>query len=146
MEDVLEVYQRPYDGNEVLVCMDETSKQQVKETRVPRPAAPGLSAAYDYEYERNGVSSLGMIGKRAFVTYYELLADFDLPDNEVADLIASELDSTFDSAMTWRVKPARTLIRAGQAKTALLIVSRSARLSNDITRMASELALGTATQ
>ena len=56
MEDVLEVYQRPYDGNEVLVCMDETSKQQVKETRVPRPAAPGLSAAYDYEYERNGVS------------------------------------------------------------------------------------------
>ena len=40
MEDVLEVYQRPYDGNEVLVCMDETSKQQVKETRVPRPAAP----------------------------------------------------------------------------------------------------------
>ena len=51
MEDVLEVYQRPYDGNEVLVWMDETSKQQVKETRVPRPAAPGLSAAYDYEYE-----------------------------------------------------------------------------------------------
>ena len=36
MEDVLEVYQRPYDGNEVLVCMDETSKQQVKETRVPQ--------------------------------------------------------------------------------------------------------------
>ena len=41
--------------------MDETSKQQVKETRVPRPAAPGLSAAYDYEYERNGVSSLFML-------------------------------------------------------------------------------------
>ena len=61
MEDVLEVYQRPYAGNEVLVCMDETSKQQVKETRVPRPAAPGLSAAYDYEYERNGVSSLFML-------------------------------------------------------------------------------------
>ena len=61
MEDVLEVYQRPYDGNESLVCMDETSKQQVKETRVPRPAAPGLSAAYDYEYERNGVSSLFML-------------------------------------------------------------------------------------
>ena len=40
--------------------MDETSKQQVKETRVPRPAAPGLSAAY-VEYERNGVSSLFML-------------------------------------------------------------------------------------
>ena len=58
MEDVLEVYQRPYDENEVLVCMDETSKQQVKETRVPRPTAPGAVSAYDYEYERNGVSSL----------------------------------------------------------------------------------------
>ena len=54
MEDVLEVYQRPYDENEVLVCMDETSKQQVKETRVPRPTAPGAVSAYDYEYERNG--------------------------------------------------------------------------------------------
>ena len=61
MEDVLEVYHRPYDGNEVLVCMDETSKQQVKETRVPRPAAPGAVSAYDYEYERNGVSSLFML-------------------------------------------------------------------------------------
>ena len=38
MEDVLEVYQRQYADNEVLVCLDETSKQQVKETRQPRPA------------------------------------------------------------------------------------------------------------
>ena len=38
MEDVLEVYQRRYGDNEVLVCLDETSKQQVKETRLPRPA------------------------------------------------------------------------------------------------------------
>ena len=61
MEDVLDTYQRSYDDNEALVCMDETSKQLVKETRVPRPAAPGVSAAYDYEYERNGVSSLFML-------------------------------------------------------------------------------------
>ena len=61
MEDVLEVYQRPYDGNEVLVCMDETSKQQVKETRGSRPARPGTVPTYDYEYERNGVSSLFML-------------------------------------------------------------------------------------
>ena len=39
-----------------LARMDETSKQLVKETRAPRPAAPGVPAAYDYEYERNGVS------------------------------------------------------------------------------------------
>ena len=61
MEDVLEVYQRPYDDNEAPVCMDETSKQQVKETRAPRPAAPGSVPTYDHEYERNGVSSLFML-------------------------------------------------------------------------------------
>ena len=45
----------------MLVCMDETSKQQVKETRVGRPAGPGAAAVYDYEYERNGVSNLFML-------------------------------------------------------------------------------------
>ena len=59
MEDVLEVYQRSYGDNEVLVCLDETSKQQVKETRVGRPAGPGAAAVY--EYERNGVSNLFML-------------------------------------------------------------------------------------
>ena len=58
MEDVPEVYHRPYEDNEVLVCLDETSKQQVKETRLPRPPRPGSAVAYDYEYERNGVSNL----------------------------------------------------------------------------------------
>ena len=61
MEDVLEVYHRPYEDNEVLVCLDETSKQQVKETRLPRPPRPGSAGAYDYEYERNGVSNLFML-------------------------------------------------------------------------------------
>ena len=61
MEDVLDTYRRSYDDNEVLVCMDETSKQQVKETRTPIPASPGTLSAYDYEYERNGVSSLFML-------------------------------------------------------------------------------------
>ena len=51
MEDVLEVYHRPYGDNEVLVCLDETSKQQTKETRLPRPARPGASGVYDYEAE-----------------------------------------------------------------------------------------------
>ncbi len=61
MEDILEVYQRAYDEDEVLVCMDETSKQQVKETRVPRAPQPGKLAQFDYEYERNGVSNLFML-------------------------------------------------------------------------------------
>ena len=61
VEDVLDTYQRSYDDSEALVCMDETSKQQVKETRTPRPVARGVSSTYDYEYERNGVSSLFML-------------------------------------------------------------------------------------
>ena len=61
MEDVLEVYHRPYADNEVLVCLDETSKQQVKETRQARPPRPGAVGYYDYEYERNGVSNLFML-------------------------------------------------------------------------------------
>ena len=52
---------RQYGDNEVLVCLDETSKQQVKETRLPRPARPGAAGSYDYEYERNGVSNLFML-------------------------------------------------------------------------------------
>ena len=61
MEDVLEVYHREYQENEVLVCLDETSKQQVKETRQPRPPRSGSARAYDFEYQRNGVSNLFML-------------------------------------------------------------------------------------
>ena len=61
MEDVLEVYHRQYGDREVLVCLDEASKQQVQETRRPRPSRPGAARACDYEYRRNGVSSLFML-------------------------------------------------------------------------------------
>lgn len=61
MEDTLEVYHRPYSPRHPLVCIDESSKQQVKETRDPLPLKPGKPQCYDYEYERNGVSNLFMI-------------------------------------------------------------------------------------
>jgi hypothetical protein len=61
MEDVLEVYQRPFMDDEILVCMDETSKQHIKETRTSLPARPGDPEKYDFEYERNGVSNLFML-------------------------------------------------------------------------------------
>ena len=44
-----------------LVCLDETSKQLVQETRNPVPPRPGAAMAYDYEYQRNGVSNLFML-------------------------------------------------------------------------------------
>jgi hypothetical protein len=60
MEDVLEVYTRPYDAAHPLVCMDETSKQQIMEVRQPVERAPGRAYRFDAEYKRNGVSNLFM--------------------------------------------------------------------------------------
>src|SRR6267378_3027952 len=61
MEDVLEVYQRPRDPERPVVCLDETSKQMIVETREPLPAKPGRKARHDYEYARNGVANLFMM-------------------------------------------------------------------------------------
>jgi len=61
MEDVLEVYQRPHDPEQPLVCVDETSKQLIAETRVPITAKPGRVVRYDYEYRRNGTANLFMM-------------------------------------------------------------------------------------
>src|ERR1700721_1176426 len=61
MEDILEVYQRPYDPKRPLVCVDETSKQLIAETRLPIAAKPGQPARHDYEYKRNGTANLFMM-------------------------------------------------------------------------------------
>ena len=58
MEDVLEVYCRPFDPKRPVVCLDETFKQLVGETREPLPARPGAVERYDHVYVRNGVASL----------------------------------------------------------------------------------------
>lgn len=80
MEDVLEVYQRPYDPLLPVVCIDETSKQLIKETRVP--ATGRHPELLDYEYERNGTANIFMIfealaGKReTIVTEQRTAFDF----------------------------------------------------------------------
>ncbi len=63
MEEVLDVYTRPYDSDYPVVCLDETSKQLIKETRLPLPIKPGHPQYYDYEYERNGVCNLFMLSE-----------------------------------------------------------------------------------
>ena len=70
MEDVLDVYQRPYDPLVPVVCMDETNKQMVIQTRIPCESAQ--PERLDYEYERNGVANVFMVceplaGKRATI-------------------------------------------------------------------------------
>ena len=60
MEDVLEIYHRPYDAKRPVVCLDETFKQLVGEVREPLPPIPGSVLRYDHVYVRNGVASLFM--------------------------------------------------------------------------------------
>ena len=122
MEDVLEVYQRPFGGNEVLVCLDETSKQQVKETRAPRPGRPGAVSGYDYEYERNGVSNLFMLfaplegWRRAEVTdrrtkvdwagQVKKLVDEDYPDRDRIVLVMDNLNTHHPASLYEAFEPA----------------------------------------
>jgi len=63
MEDVLDVYHRPYDEKRPMVCLDEASKQLIGEVAEPIPAAPGRPERVDYEYTRNGTANLFMISE-----------------------------------------------------------------------------------
>lgn len=60
MERVLDIYKRPYDARAPVVCMDETPRQLIRETRQPVAMAPGKSGRYDTEYERCGVCNIFM--------------------------------------------------------------------------------------
>ena len=75
MEDVIEVYHRPYDPLMPVICMDESNKQLVSHTREPLPLAPGMPLRVDDEYVRHGVADIfmavePMAGKR-FVSITE---------------------------------------------------------------------------
>jgi DDE superfamily endonuclease len=91
MEDVLEVYKRPYDPARPVVCLDETSKQLIGETRTPIPAEPGQLQRIDYEYERKGTANLFMIfeplaGRRwVEVTQRRTAVDFAAVIRRLAD-------------------------------------------------------------
>jgi DDE superfamily endonuclease len=61
MEDVLEVYERPYDEQRPVVCLDEAAKQILGEVRAPLPLGPGQPQRYDNEYERRGTCALFMV-------------------------------------------------------------------------------------
>lgn len=89
MEDVLAVYTRPHDPSHPLVCLDETSKQLLAETRAPLPMGPGRPARVDYEYRRNGTANLFMLfaplegwrhvkltGRRTAIDYAHVLIDY----------------------------------------------------------------------
>jgi hypothetical protein len=91
MEGVLEVYTRPYDPRYPLVCMDEVSKQLLRDTREPLAMRPGKPGKRDYEYERGGVVNLFMfseplVGKRwVDVTKHRTKVDWAYQIKELID-------------------------------------------------------------
>jgi hypothetical protein len=122
MEDVIEVYHRPHDPDRPVVCVDETSKQLIVETRTPIPAEPGRPKRVDYEYERNGTANLFMMfaplegwrevkvtDQRAAVDYAQLLkelADTHFPGASKIVLVQDNL-STHKPASLYEAFPAK---------------------------------------
>jgi hypothetical protein len=92
MEDVLEVYTRPYDPLRPQVCMDETSRQLLRDTKEPLPMEPGSSRREDYEYERGGVANVFMftealMGRRwVDITEHRTKVDWAHQIKELVDL------------------------------------------------------------
>ncbi len=129
MEDVLDLYQQPYDPNAPLICMDETSKQLVAETRTPLPPTPGAPARTDYEYERRGVASICMFteplrnwrwvpvtNQRTAVDWaccVRELLDTHYPDAERVRLVMDNLN-THTKASLYKAFPASEARRLAQ--------------------------------
>jgi transposase len=92
MEDVLDVYTRPYDPMRPQICMDETSKQLLRDAKEPLPMQPGQPERQDYEYERGGVVNLFMfmeplMGRRwVDVTEHRTKVDWAHQIKELVDL------------------------------------------------------------
>jgi len=122
MEDVLEVYTRPYDSTRPLVCLDETSKQLIAETRTPLPMRPGHPARSDYEYRRGGTANLFMLfaplegwrhvkvtARRTAIDYAHVLKDLcdvHFPRAETIILVQDNLNTHAPSSLYQAFPPA----------------------------------------
>jgi hypothetical protein len=109
MEDVLDVYHRPYDEKRPMICLDEASKQLIGEVIEPIPAEPGRPERFDYEYTRNGTANLFMVSepltgwrhvevtdRRTAVDFAELVRDLVeevYPDAEKVVLVMDNLNT-----------------------------------------------------
>ena len=122
MEDVLEVYTRPHDPARPLVCLDETSKQLIAETRTPEPMRAGQPARHDYEYKRNGTANLFMLfaplegwrhvevtERRTAIDYAKILrdlADIHFPKAEKIVLVQDNLNTHAPASLYEAFEPA----------------------------------------
>ena len=122
MEDVLELYHKPYDPLRPVVCFDEGTKQLIGETRTVLPMAPGQPLRYDYEYERHGTCNLFMFfsplvaWRHVKVTEQRTMVDFahcmrDLvdvhfPDAEVIRVVLDNLNTHKPASLYEAFEPA----------------------------------------
>ena len=120
MEDVLDVYHMPYDAKRPIVCLDETCKQLVGETRQPLSMAPGCPARFHHEYVRNGVANLFMMlepltGRcHVRVSQQRTMRDWALTIKELVDIHYPEAETitlVMDNLSTHKPKHDRWLTR-----------------------------------
>jgi hypothetical protein len=123
MEDVLDVYQRPYDAKRPLVCLDEISKELRDTPRGNLPIKPERPKRQDYEYARNGVCNMFMAveplrGRRRvrvtdrrtaqdFAEQLRILVDEDYADADVVVLVTDNLNTHTPACLYERFEPAQ---------------------------------------
>jgi hypothetical protein len=122
MEDVLDVYHRPLDPAHPVICLDETNRQLLDETRPPQPVAPGQPARHDPEYVRGGIANLFLVteplrGWRAvmvstqrtrldFAACIKELVEVHYPDAERIVLVLDQLNIHTPAALYATFPPA----------------------------------------
>lgn len=123
MEDVLSVYERPFDPDRPVVCLDETSRQVLADARPPIPAAPGHPARRDPEYVRGGVTNLFLVteplrGWRAvtvsaqrtrldFAACIQTLVDVQYPDAKRIVVVLDQLNTHSPASLYAAFPPAQ---------------------------------------
>lgn len=98
MEAVLEVYHRPDEPDYPVICLDESTKQLVKETRMPLPAHVGQPERIDYEYERNGTANLFMLCE-PFTGWRQVQVTQQRTAVDYAHLLKTLVDEIFPKAV-----------------------------------------------
>jgi hypothetical protein len=122
MEDIIEVYKRRRDPARPLVCLDETSKQLVAETRTPLPIRPGHPVRFDYEYKRGGTANAFMLfaplegwrhvkitGRRTAIDYAQVLKDLSdvhFPEVDKIVLVQDNLNTHVPASLYEVFEPA----------------------------------------
>lgn len=122
MEDVLDLYEEPYDPKRPKVCFDETSKQLVADKQAPEPVKPGYPERYDYEYKRNGTRNLFMFFEplrawrhvevterrtaQDFAHQMQWLVDEAYPEAEVIQVVLDNLNTHKAASLYETFEPA----------------------------------------